>query len=449
MAKVQHITDGPIFTTILKLAWPTVAVMFLEFMLTTTDYFWLGYLGTPQQDALTSSMVVTWTIFAINAIIIIGLVAIVSRFIGAQEPDNASYYSKQGLQMAIGLGLIFTAVGIIMAPSIIRFMKAGPEVVALGTIYLRTFFAGIIFFYLNEALGAIFRASGDTRSPMIAYASGTVLNIFLDPLLIFGWGPIPGLGIGGAALATIISVFVGTMIFIALLFRGRLEFSLSRWYQTKPDFKAMLKMVRIGLPVSVQNVTFIIVYWFIIQLVHHYGEVAGAGMGIGNRMESLSYLITFGLSMAASTMVGQNMGAKKPDRAARSAWWTIGIGIGWTSISSFLFIVFPESIAGIFTRDPGALNIAADYLIILGYSQIFMATEIILEGAFSGAGDTLPPMIVSIPGSLARLPLAYYFCFNLNFGVNGVWWSLTITSFIKAVIIAFWFRKGNWKKKNL
>jgi len=172
-------------------------------------------------------------------------------------------------------------------------------------------------------------------------------------------------------------------------------------------------------------------------------------MGIGNRMESLSYLITFGLSLAASTMVGQNLGAKKPNRAARSAWCTVAIGVGWTAFSSLLFILFPEIIAGVFTRDPAALVIAVEYLVILGYSQIFMATEIVLEGAFSGAGDTVPPMIVSIPGSLARLPLAYYFCFNLDLGVSGVWWSLTITSFVKAVIIALWFKKNNWKKKSI
>ncbi|MCP4705151.1 MAG: hypothetical protein GY865_11115 [candidate division Zixibacteria bacterium] len=198
-----------------------------------------------------------------------------------------------------------------------------------------------------------------------------------------------------------------------------------------------------------QSITFIIVYWFIIQIVHNYGDVAGAAMGLGNRMESMSYLIAFGFSMAASTLVGQNLGAGKPERAAKCAWGTMKLVILETSIVSILFITIPDSIAGLFSSDPEVIKIAADYLFILGLSQVFMGIEIVLEGAFSGAGDTLPPMIVSIPGSIARLPLAYYFCFVLDIGINGVWWSLTITSLIKTVVLLFWFKQGKWKKKKI
>jgi putative MATE family efflux protein len=449
MAKVENITEGPILPAIVKLAWPVVAVMLLEFTLSITDYFWVGFLGTPEQDALTSSMVVTWTIFAVSAIIVIGLTAIVARSIGAGEPSKASFFSRQGILMSIGLGIILGLAGVWVAPHLMVFMKATPSVVDFGTIYLRVFFSGIIFFFINEALGAVFRAAGDTKSPMLAFAVGTGLNIFLDPVLIFGWGPFPEMGIGGAALATIISVFVTFLIFLYLLFRGKLEFSLGGWYRTRPELKAMLKMVKIGLPISAQSIVFIIVYWFIIQIVHHYGDAAGAAMGVGNRMESLSYLTAFGLSTAASTLVGQNLGAGKPERAARCAWQTILIAMSATFLSSILFIAIPGPIATLFSRDPEVIGIAVDYLVILGLSQVFMGIEIVLEGAFSGAGDTIPPMTVSIPGSLARLPLAYFLCFTLDIGINGVWWTLTITSLVKAIILALWFRRGRWQKKEL
>lgn len=449
MAKVEHITEGPIFSTIVKLAWPVVAAMFLESALIMTDYFWVGFLGTPQQDALTSSIIVTWTMFATSAIIVTGLTAVVARAAGARREDDAAYAGMQGIQMAIGIGITIAISGFILTPGILRFMNASPQVVKLGIPYLRIFFSGIILFFINDALGSIFRASGNTKTPTLAFAIGTGLNIVLDPFFIFGWGPFPELGMAGAATATIISISVTFLTFIFLLLRKRLDFSLSAWYRTKPDIKTMLKIFKIGIPISTQNLVFVVVYWFIIQIVHEFGQAAGAAMGVGNRWESLSFLIVFGLSTAVSTMVGQNLGAGQPSRAAKSTWATIGLAIGETFIVSVLFISIPHLLAGIFTSDPAVIEISIDYLVILALSQVFMAVEIILEGAFSGAGDTIPPMLVSIPGSISRLPLAYLLCFTFDIGINGVWWTLTITSFVKAIILLLWFRRGKWKNKKL
>ena len=423
--------------------------MLLEFALSITDYFWVGYLGTPEQDAIMTSMIVTWTLYATITIIVTGLTALVSRAIGADDKDRAAFVSRQGILMAVGVGAIFAIVGSILTPYILKFMKASPQVIELGIPYLTIFFAGIWLFFINDALGSIFRASGDTKSPTIAFATGTVLNIIFDPILIFGWGPFPALGVTGAALATIISVACAFIIFLILVFRDKLEFKIGNWYATLPDFKTMFKICRIGMPISFQNLTFTLVYWFLIQIVHHYGDAAGAAMGIGNRMEALSFLTAFGFSAATATMVGQNLGALKPDRAAKCAWSSVKIIVIETFVVSVLFIAIPQIIAGIFSSDPEVQKIAIDYLIILGLSQVFMGIEIVLEGAFSGAGDTIPPMAVSIPWSIARLPLAYYFCFILDIGINGVWWSLTITSFFKAIILFFWFSRGNWKKKML
>ncbi|MFQ5454422.1 MAG: MATE family efflux transporter, partial [Candidatus Zixiibacteriota bacterium] len=186
-----------------------------------------------------------------------------------------------------------------------------------------------------------------------------------------------------------------------------------------------------------------------IKIVHDFGEAAGAGMGVGNRMESLSYLVCYGFSVAASTMVGQNLGAKKPDRAAKCVWGAVTLAIAFTFIISIIFILFPEMIASVFTDNAEVRKIAVDYLIILGLSQTAMALEIVLEGAFSGAGNTIPPMVVMIPFSLARIPLAYFLAFNLDWGLNGVWWTLTITSFIKGIILLFWFKRGKWKEKEV
>jgi len=449
MAKVTTITRGPIYSTIFKLAWPIIASMVLETALSIIDYFWVGYLGTPEQDAVTSSTVVSWTLFSTIAIVVTGLTAMVSRAVGSEDLKRAEFVSKQGIQMAVGVGLALAIAGYFLAPLILEFLKTSDQVFVLAVPYLRIFFVSMIFHLIAESLGAIFRADGDTTSPTIAFASAAVINMVLDPFLIFGWGPFPELGVTGAAIASMISIASAVTILIGMLLRGKLEFSVAGWYRNRPDFLTISRIGRIGLPIYLQNITFTTVYWFLIQIVHDFGETAGAAMGIGNRLESLSYMTAFGFSMAASTMVGQNLGAKNPDRASQCAWGSILIISIETFIISILFLTLPKQIANIFSDDPGAIAIATDYLIILGLSQVFMGIEIVLEGAFSGAGDTIPPMSVSIPGSLLRLPIAWYMAYELDFGVNGVWWSLTITSFLKAVVMMVWFKRGNWKKKVL
>ncbi|MBU8934816.1 MAG: MATE family efflux transporter [candidate division Zixibacteria bacterium] len=449
MTNTDHITSGPITRTIFSLSIPVVLNMFMEFALTSTDYFWVGKLGSTAQDAVTSSMVVIWTVFAFISIICIGVTALVSRYIGARNPDKAAHYARQGLALAVGIGLTFSLAGIILTPSMLNFMDTSVATSVHAVPYLRISFGIAVLFFILDAIYAIFRASGDTRTPTKVGMVTVVLNMALDPLFIFGLGPIPAMGVPGAALATGVSVLVGVTWITVRMMRGGLGFDIGRVLRVPVHIRDMLKIIRIGLPIASQQLVFVVVYWFLIKYVHEFGEVAAAAMGIGNRMESLSYLTCFGVSIAASTMVGQNLGAGKPDRAARCAWGATGIAIGLTLVTSLLFILLPRQIASIFTDDPEVLHIAADYLVILGLSQTAMAIEIVLEGAFGGAGDTIPPMVVSVPGSLARIPMAYFLCFTLDWGINGIWWTLTITTLIKAIILGMWFKMGNWKKKQL
>jgi len=449
MNKTDAITSGSIPKAIFSLALPVVAGMLMEFALSTTDYFWVGKLGTTAQDAVTSSMVVIWAIWSVISIISVGITALVARYVGAKDLDRAAYYIKQGLAMALGMGALFSVVGYLLAPNLLAFMDTGPLTMRLAVPYLRIFFVSAVPFFLAVTAYAVFRASGDTRTPMKIGVSVVILNMVLDPLLIFGIGPFPEWGVAGASVATAFSMLVGMIVVIRKMLTGALGYSIGNPCKAKPKVKEMLKIGRIGTPMASQQIVFVVVYWFLIKIVHQYGEIAAAAMGIGNRMESFSYLMCFGFSIAASTMVGQNLGAGKPDRAAKCAWGAIGIAISLTFVISVLFITLPSSIASIFTDNPEVLRMAIYYLIILGLSQITMAIEIVLEGAFGGAGDTLPPMVIMIPGAVARIPLAYWLCFTLDWGINGVWWTLTITTTVKAVILALWFKRGKWKEKQV
>lgn len=445
----NDITDGPISKAIIKLAFPVVLGMLLEFALSTTDYYWVGKLGATAQDAVTSSMVVIWTIFVLMTIVSIGVTALVSRFVGAKDTDKAAYYIKQGLALALFLGVFFSLIGYWITPQLLIFMDSSTDTLGLAIPYLRIFFISGVIFFWNETIFASFRASGDTKTPTIVSSIAVLFNMVLDPLFIFGYGPFPELGVAGASTATAVSVLIGMILITALLLKGKLGYPVNHLLKIKPKLKELWKIGKIGLPMSTQQLVFVIVYWFLIKIVHSFGETSAAAMGIGNRMESFSYLTCFGFSLAASTLVGQNLGAGKPERAAKCAYGSIGIAVSLTLVMTFLFIVFPKYIAGIFTDDAEVLAIAVDYLVILGISQFAMAIEIVLEGSFSGAGNTIPPMVVMIPGSLARIPLAYYLCFNLGWGINGVWWTLTITTLVKSMILFYWFRLGHWKLKEV
>jgi putative MATE family efflux protein len=443
----DFVISGSISRTIFKLALPVVLGMLMEFALSSTDYFWVGKLGPSAQDAVTSSMVIIWTIFVMISVFSIGMSALISRNVGAKNLEKAKFYIKQGITLAIGLAILLSVAGYFMTPLLLRFMGTSQNTIMMAVPYLRIFFLSTTFFYWNEAIYTAFRASGDTKTPTFVGIIIVIVNMILDPFLIFGYGPFPELGVKGASIASFIAVLFGLIIITVFTVRGKIGYQIGKLATIKPDFKELYKIIKIGLPMATQQMVFVIVYWFLIKIVHEYGETAAAAMGIGNRMESFSYLICFGFSVAASTMVGQNLGAKQPQRAAKCAWGTIGIASAITFVISILFIVFPKFIASIFTSNPQVLSIAIDYLIILGISQMAMATEIVLEGAFSGAGDTIPPMIVMLPGSLARIPLAYYLCFTLDWGINGVWWTLTITTFAKAIVLALWFKRGKWKEK--
>jgi putative MATE family efflux protein len=445
----DDITSGPIVRSIVSLAIPVVLGMFMEFALTVTDFYWVGKLGPTAQDAITTSMVVIWTIYAFITLLSVGVTALVSRYVGAKDFDLTRFYINQGMKLALILGLLFSLTGFILAPSIIRFMGPGEATLARAIPYLRIFMVSCTFYAMTDTAYAVFRASGDTVTPTKIGVLMVLVNMGLDPLFIFGLGPFPELGVAGASVASAISIFISMLIVYYLTFSGKLGYRVDSLFRFKPNIAGMAKIIKIGLPISFQQFVFIVVYWFLIKIVHEFGADAGAAMGIGNRMESLSYLTCYGFSLAASTMVGQNLGAKKPDRAAKCAWGAAGLAIGFTFVIAFFFVVFNDFIAGIFTQNAEVRKIAADYLFILGLSQFTMAVEIVIEGSFSGAGNTIPPMAVLLPGAIARIPLAYYLCFNLNWGVNGVWWTLTITTTVKALILAFWFKLGRWKLKQV
>jgi putative MATE family efflux protein len=448
--KGLDLTEGPITPTIFRLAWPVVISMFVETARGMANMFWVGKLGAVYLAAVVSATFLTWFIYVLSDVISVGTVALVARYMGAKDETKAAYVARQAYLFAIISSLILA---IFMIPVGGRYafnlMGTEPEVTRLGVNFVRIVFAGTTFLFLIETFGACFRGSGDTKTPMKVLLVSLGLHIVLDPLLIFGIGPFPRMGTNGAALATLLSQGTGAVIYLFMIIRGKLRFKFSLLPKFNLDFSIVQKILKIGLPLSASGIVFIVVYIFLNKVTATFGTEAIAALGIGNRMESLSFLTCFGFSQAAAALVGQNLGAKKPERAEKCAWRTVHIVVLITGFISVLFFLFPRWISSFFISDLEVVKIAIDYLRILALSQVFMALEIVLEGSFSGAGNTIPPMSVSIPGSVLRVPLAYLIAIFWGVGVNGVWWAITLTTIAKGTTLAFWFKQGNWKTKRI
>ncbi|KPL01048.1 MAG: hypothetical protein AMJ91_01770 [candidate division Zixibacteria bacterium SM23_73_3] len=445
----RDLTSGSITKDIFYLAGPVVVTMFLETAFSIADIFWVGKLGAVSLAAVISSAFLIWIIYSLVGAISVGVTALVARFIGAKQPDQAAFSARQAYLFSIFFALLVSILGVMFAKWAFVLMGTAPDVTFLGVRYLRIIFAGAIFFFLLDVMGAIFRASGDTKTPMLVIMASLGLNIILDPVLIFGWGPFPQMGTDGAALASIFSQGVASLLFILLIMRGKLAFRFSLRPKLDLDFSMVWRILRIGIPASSAWILFSVVYLFINKIVALFGTQAIAALGIGNRMESVSFLTCFGFSIAASTLVGQNLGAGKPERSAQAAWVTAGISVLVTGCVAIMFFTFPRQIASFFISDPKVVEIGIGYLRILALSQTFMALEIVFEGAFAGAGNTIPPMIVSISGSLTRIPLAYLLAVHWGLGITGVWWAITSTGIAKGVVLTCWFARGRWKTKKI
>lgn len=407
----------------------------------------VGHLGDSELAAVGSAGLVVWMIFSLMDIFSVGTVALVSRDYGAGDLESASRRSMQIFGFSILFSILLMVLGIVFSRDILSLLNLASDVEKMGAVYLRIVFLAVPSLFLGEVIWSVFRSIGDTRTPMIIMLISVGLNIVLDILLIYGLWIFPRLETVGAALATTIAHMVGGLLGLYFIKTGKIPFKIIPANIFKIDFGIIGRMFKIGLPIAIANINFTLVYLVMTRIMAEFGTVAVASIPVGNRAESLSYMTCFGFYMAVSSMVGQNLGAKKPDRATRSVWGTIGLTSAATFAFGLIFFIFPRQLTSIFTEETRVIEISTNYLRILALSQVFMGFEFVFEGAFSGAGNTLPPTIVSIPGTLIRIPLAYYLAIPSGLGPNGIFWAITISTFLKGTAILIWFKFSGWRTK--
>lgn len=290
----------------------------------------------------------------------------------------------------------------------------------------------IIFMYLNVIFTAILTAAGDSKTSFQANVIGLIANIILDPLLIFGIGPVPALGAAGAAIATVTAQAIVTLVFLIVIRKDQVIFDEVNIFSKTPGryFKTMAK---IGFPAAMQELIYCLISMGMTRLVVRWGDTGVAVQRVGSQIESISWMTAEGFGAAVNSFIGQNYGAQRYDRVKKGYLTAVKTMVGWGAFCTALLILVPGPIFRLFIHEPDVVPLGIDYLRIIGCSQLFMCIELCTVGAFCGLGKTLPSSILSIVFTSARLPIAMLLSATA-LGINGVWWAFAVTSIIKGVI---------------
>jgi len=450
---------------ILRLALPAAGSSMVLIIHRAVDLAWIRELGTDAVAALTVSTISVWMLAAAGWLVGMGLTALVARYSGAERRDAAGYVGAQGLRWAALLGLLTGVLGWFLAPVIFIAADAEPEVLAAGLPYTRIYWGAAVFVLLQFSSDAIFRAHGNTKTPFKIAIATLLLNVVLDPLLIWGFGPIPAMGVPGAALATGIAALSGAGFGILALLRHR---HLQRAQPAESEMRfddttrlgtpgglgfdraILFRIARVGMPTFVANILFDAILLVMLRIATEAGgPAAQAGLGIGHTGEGIAYVLCLGWAAAASALVGRHMGARQVRAAEKAAWRCALQCAALCLVWSLVLLIFAEQIAGLFAKDAAAQAYAVSYFRIVSLCLVPQAFEIVLDGAFGGAGKTVPPMVIGVLFSAARIPLSWWAAFDLGMGVEGIWWVICITAALRGVVVAYWFSRGTWKSRSV
>jgi len=426
-----------------------VLEMVLESLFAVVDVFWVGRLGANAVATvgLTESMLTL--VFAVAMGLSLSTTAMVARRIGEKDPEGAAVAGVQAIALGLGVSVAIGVPCFLLAPHLLRLMGASTDIVAVGTSYARIALGGsgvVLLLFLNNA---IFRGAGDAAIAMRLLWVSNIINLFLDPCLIFGWGPFPRLGVTGAAVATLTGRSIGLAYQFYRLLRGTERIRILR-RQIRLNFEVLARLVRVSITGILQFAIAHTSWIGLVRIVSMFGAAALAGYTIAIRVIIFVILPSWGLSNAAATLVGQNLGAKQPERAEASVWRTGFYNMLFLGTIGVLFVLFAEPVVRLFTHDPSVVPLGASCLRILSYGNIGYAYGMVMLQAFNGAGDTVTPTIVNLFGFwFLEIPLAYWLAIKAGLHSNGVFFSIVIAEAAIAVAGILLFRRGRWKLQQI
>jgi putative MATE family efflux protein len=443
----QDYTKGNLNRAILLLAIPMVLEMVLESLFAVVDVLWVGRLGANAVATVGLTESLLALVFSIGIGLAMSTTAMVARRIGEKDPHDAAIAGAQAIFLGLLVSLAIGIPSFIYAPQLLRLMGAPPEVIATGTGYARIALGGcgaIVMLFLNNA---IFRGAGDAAIAMRLLWVSNILNLILDPCLIFGLGPFPRLGVTGAALATFSGRSLGVLYQFYRLMKGtervRIPPSLLRL-----NPRVMWRLIRVSLTGVLQFAIANTSWIAMVRIVSVFGAAALAGYTIAIRIVIFIILPSWGLSNAAATLVGQNLGAGHPERAEQAVWRTGLYNMLFLGLIGVVFIFTATPVVRLFTQDPAVVPLAASALRILSYGNIAYAYGMVMLQAFNGAGDTVTPTIVNFFGFwILEIPLAWWLSLHQGLHSTGVFLSIVIAQAAVAATGMLLFRRGKWKRQ--
>lgn len=442
MAEVEgKLTTGSIPGVLTKLSLPIVAAAFLSTAYSITDMAWIGLLGGEILAGVGVGGMYVWLSQGLSTLTRMGGQVLVGQELGRGNRENAEHYATAAIQLTILFGMLFGGVCLLFTnPMVVFFGLEDVVAVKAAKIYLRITCGMIVFSYLGQVLTGIYTAQGDSRTPMKASFIGLVLNMILDPLLMFGIGPFPRLETIGAAIATVLAQVIVVIVLFCGIYSNEYCENILKYagILQKPELHYIKQILVMGGPSAIQGTVYCGISMILSRMAAQFGDVAIAVIRVGGQIESVTWNIASGFSSAMNAFAAQNYGAKKMNRVKEGYRISFWIVVVWSLFITLLFFLFPEQISSIFFHTPEEILLSARYLVIIGVGEVFMCVELLTVGAISGLGNTKLCSQISIILTAIRVPMAYVLC-KTALAVDGLFWALTISSILKGITFYFAF----------
>jgi putative MATE family efflux protein len=452
----SDITAGGLVRPMVALAWPMVVIQLLQVAYNIADTLWLGRLSADAVGALSLAFPLIFLVISIGGGFTTAGSILVAQYTGAGGTRSAGEVAGQTLSFVTLVAGSLAAVGFVATDALLGVIPAGSEttlrVIPLAADYMRVFFLGMPFLFGFFVFSALMRGYGNTRTPMRVMFVSVVVNVIIDPVLIFGWGPAPALGIEGAAVATVLSRGVATVIGLYVLFLTDAGPTVDLAF-LRPDLGYIREIVRVGVPSAAEQSMSALAMVTLTGMVATFTPPVVAAYGLGNRLVSLVFLPAMGLGRATNTIVGQNLGADKADRAERAVWLAATVAGGVLLVAGVVAALVPDLIVGAFLGDvPDAaatVRFGSEYLRTRSVEFVFIGVFQVLLGAYRGAGSTRTALAFSLVALwLGRVPTVYFLAFEggLGLGPQGVWTGMALGNIVGALAAGLWFTRGTWKQ---
>ncbi|WP_438864698.1 MATE family efflux transporter [Neptunicella sp.] len=450
MPSSNKLLQGPIHKALLSLAIPIVLNQILQSAYQLTDAFWVGRLGADEVAAVSVSMPVTFLVIALGAGLAMAGATLSAQYMGAKKFDMVNHVAAQTMLMVILVAIVLGLSGYLLSPYFLHLLGVSQSVYDNALKFMHVSFIGVIFVFTFAIFQAIMRGVGQVKVPLFIVLGTVLLNFFLDPLFIYGWGEYDGLGVMGAALATLVTQGLAAICGITIFLKGRhgIHVTLQHF---KPDFAYIKRAFFLGAPGSVELAARALGLIMLSFIVASFGTITIASYGVGSNILQVVTIPAMGLSMAVSTLVGQNLGANQIERAAKVA----VIGATWglvalTIIGGLAYWSAPQLVAFFIPDDQQVIEHGAQFVRIMCLSWGFIGVQLCIVSTFRASGNMVNAMLLSLLSQwVFQFPLAYILSKHTSLHAVGIWWSFTITNILIALVSIVWFARGSWKKTRL